>query len=95
MLLCLLWLLLEQLSERLASIGRSARGSFALDDCSWHKQFAHVARVFVHDAYGDRFTALEAGGRIEIRALTTGVEVCIARWTSTGNVDAGWSLCST
>ena len=45
------------------------------------EQFARVTRVFVHYARGDGLTTFEAGGRIEVCALTTGVEVSVAVWT--------------
>src|SRR5262249_16202499 len=87
--------LLKQLCECLTSIRRSSRRSFALDYSSWSEQFAHVARVFVDDACGNWFTALEAGGRIEVCALTTGVKVSVACWAGGGEIDVRRGLCST
>ena len=64
-----------------------------LDHSSWDEQLAGVARVFVDDACGDRFTALEVRARIEICALATGVKIGSAVGTRTLESDAGRSLC--
>ena len=50
----------------------------ALDYNSSREQFARVARVFVYYPSGDRFTTFEAGARVEISALTAGVEISVA-----------------
>ena len=49
-----------------------------LDDSPWDEQLARVGRLLVYYAYGDWFAALEVGARIEIRALTTAVQVGFA-----------------
>jgi hypothetical protein len=46
----------------------------AFDYRSWHEQLAGVARIFIHDARGDRFTALERRARIEVGALAARVQ---------------------
>ena len=66
----------------------------ALDDSSWDEQFAGVACLFVYYAYGDWFAALEAGARIEIRALATSVQVVFAVRTGAFEEDVRWRLCS-
>jgi len=70
--------LLKQLSERLTSIVRRSGRRLAFDHGPRCEEFALVARVLVHDAYGDRFTALEVCARIEITALTASVKIGIA-----------------
>src|SRR5829696_4435595 len=69
---------LEQLRERGAGVCRRAGGGLALDDSSRDEQLARVACLFVYDACGDWLAALEVGARIEVRALTTGVQVAFA-----------------
>ena len=52
----------------------------AFDYNSGREQFSRVARVFVYNSCGDRFTTFEASARIEIRALTAAVEISVAVW---------------
>jgi hypothetical protein len=66
----------------------------ALDDSSWNEQLARVAGLLVNYARGDWLAALEAGARIEISALTTGVQVGFAVGTGAYESDVCWRLCS-
>ena len=65
-----------------------------LDDTSWDEQLARVARLLVYYAYGDWFAALEVRARIEIRALTTTVQIGFAVETRAFDEDVRWRLCS-
>lgn len=85
---------LEQLVERRSRVCWRPRGGLALDDSSWDEQFAGVACLFVDDACGDWLAALEAGARIEIRALTASVQVGFAVWTRAFEENVRWRLCS-
>ena len=49
-----------------------------LDDGSRPEEFTRVTRILVHDARGDLPVAFEMRARIEVVALTTGVEFRIA-----------------
>jgi hypothetical protein len=86
--------LLEQLRERRSGIRRRPRCGLALDYSSWEEQLARVARILVHYACGYWLAALEAGARIEVRALTTRVEVRLAVEARAYEVDVRGRLCS-
>jgi hypothetical protein len=50
----------------------------ALNYNSHRKQFARVARMFVHDPRGDWLCTFQAGAWIEIGALTAAVKISLA-----------------
>ena len=85
-------LLLEKIGKRLASVGRSSRRGLALNYRSWRKQIACVARIFIHDACGNRFTALERRARIEVVALAARVKFRSAIRASAFQCNAVWGL---
>ena len=85
---------LEQLIECGAGVGGRAGGGLALDDSSWDENFAGVACLFVDYAYCDWFAALEAGAWIEMRALTTSVQVAFTVGTRAFEDDVCGRLCA-
>src|SRR5215211_3535848 len=86
---------LEQLGERCTGVCRRAGRGLALDHSSWDEQFAGVARQFVYYACGDWLAALEVRAGIEIRALTTSVQVAFAVGTRAFVKDVCRRLCPT
>ena len=88
-------LFLKQFIERCSVVCRRPGRGLALDDSSWNEQLARVAGLLVNYARGDWLAALEAGARIEIRALTAGVQVAFAVGTGAYESDVRRRLCST
>jgi hypothetical protein len=64
------------------------------DYSSWLKQITPVVRVLVHYTFWDCLTTFEVSARIEIVALTTGVEVSLAVLASAFDTDDRWRLCA-
>ena len=87
-------LFLKQFIERCSGVcWRTGRG-LAFDDSSWDEQLTRVAGLLVNYARGDWLTALEVGARIEISALTAGVQVGFAVGTGAYESDVCRRLCS-
>jgi hypothetical protein len=87
-------LFLEQLIERCSGVCRRAGRGLALNDGSWDEQLARVAGLLVNYARRDWLAALEVGARIEISALTTGVQVAFAVGTGAYESDVCRRFCS-
>src|SRR5262245_965220 len=60
---------------------------FALDGCLRSEKLASIADVFFRDPFGNRFSALKTSARVKVLAVLTGMEVSLALWALTVELD--------